>query len=103
MWNFNFYLKFFAQGEFADTYTKNLNRVTLENYVIHQLALAVIEEEYIHGRLNLNEHERTIFQEGKISGRTTLATTKKISSVIPFFHDKIAILRKNRSSRLHKN
>jgi hypothetical protein len=93
MWNINFYLRFFAEGPFADKHLKTVDPSVLKNYVEHQLTLAVIEEEYLAGRLELNQTEKSVFQEGSLVDSLTITRTKAIQDRIEDFSTKIAALR----------
>ncbi len=92
MWNFNFYIKFLTNNKFADKFTEQVDQLILKKYVDHQLALYVIEDEYINGRLRLTEHEKNIFQEGHLPDPKAIKITQELTKRIPTFDDKVQIL-----------
>lgn len=94
MWNLNFYLRFFAEGPFSDRYLKDVDATTLAAYIDHQIALAVIEEEYLTGQLELKQTERSIFQEGDLADPSMITRIKALQDRIPSFSDKMSALRK---------
>lgn len=93
MWNFNFYLKFLTNDKFADKFTGQVEQEILKNYVEHQLAIFIIEDEYINNRISLSDEEKNIFQEGHLPDFRTIEIAKKLARKIPMFNDKVQILR----------